>query len=321
MPIKKTTEQFIKDAIKIHNNKYDYSKIIYKNCFKKICIICPIHGEFLQRPINHLQSKGCFNCRKYKSNTEEFIEKSKLIHGNKYDYSKVNYIKSNIPVEIICSIHGSFFSHPSNHLRGNKCKKCSMIVNGINQRLNTEEFIEKSKLIHGEKYLYENVDYIKNNIKVIIICKFHGIFLQRPEDHLDGRGCPKCNESIGEKKIRVFLETNKIKYEHQKSFSNCINPKTNRKLKFDFYIPSKNLLIEYDGEQHFSLGYLNGKYKTTKRDLKSIQYRDKIKNQFSKNNGIELLRIPCMKIKLIEKILIKKLLYTHSKNNLKMENK
>jgi len=91
----KTTEKFIEDANKIHNNLYDYSKVEYINNNEKIKIICIKHGEFIQKAANHLLGKGCKKCQienKTKT-TEKFIEEANLIHNNYYDYSKSIYKK------------------------------------------------------------------------------------------------------------------------------------------------------------------------------------------------------------------------------------
>lgn len=117
------------------------------------------------------------------------------------------------------------------------------------------------------------------------------MFFQTPQCHLDGQGCSKCKSSKGELKIIHFLNENGIKYIAQKSFNDCKNLKTGYKLKYDFYIPSKNLLIEYDGEQHFKYGGNVGKYKITKSDLEYTKYKDKIKTKYAKRKGIRLLRI------------------------------
>ncbi len=121
--------------------------------------------------------------------TSQFIEKARLIHGDKYDYSKVEYITSREKVIIICKTHEyEFLQAPYNHLSGRGCMKC-----GIHNKSNTQDFIEKAKLIHGEKYDYSKVEYIKNHKKVIIICKTHEYeFLQAPSNHLIGHGCMKC---------------------------------------------------------------------------------------------------------------------------------
>jgi very-short-patch-repair endonuclease len=120
-----TLEYFIEKANKIHNNKYDYTLVIYKNCETKVKIICPEHGIFEQIPYHHLRGVECSLCKKVKLTQDIFINESKIIHGNKYDYSLVEYINTKTKVKIICPIHGKFEQKPSNHLRGRGCKICN----------------------------------------------------------------------------------------------------------------------------------------------------------------------------------------------------
>ena len=124
-----TNEEWIKRAIKKHGNKYDYSKVEYKGWNQKVCIICPIHGEFWQNPTSHIakqQKRGCPKCGKSNAKTtEQFIREAKQIHGDKYDYSKVKYVNNITKVCIICPEHGEFLQIPYMHLRGNGCIKCN----------------------------------------------------------------------------------------------------------------------------------------------------------------------------------------------------
>ena len=183
-----TNEEFVAKAKEVHGDKYDYSKVEYKNNHTKVCIICTEHGEFWQTPSNHLSGKGCAKCSgNYKMDTNDFITKAKEIHGDKYDYSKVEYINNNEKVCIICPEHGEFWQTPHNHLKGAGCAKCG---GGVN--LNTNDFIIKAKEIHGDKYDYPKVEYKNNHTKVCIICPEHGEFWQTPSNHLNGCGCPKC---------------------------------------------------------------------------------------------------------------------------------
>ena len=182
------TTKFLEKASLIHGNKYVYDEVIYINNSTKIIIKCKLHGKFLQTPKNHLVGQGCKKCSsKYISNTDYFIEKSKKIHGDKFSYDKVNYINSNTKVIISCNIHGDFFVTPNNHLSGADCIKCMG-----NYKSNKEEFISKSVDIHGDKFLYDKVEYESCITKVIITCKLHGDFKQSPTRHLSGDGCPKC---------------------------------------------------------------------------------------------------------------------------------
>ena len=215
-----TTEEFIAKAKKVHGDKYDYSKVEYVNNSTKICIICPKHGEFLQKPINHLHGQGCAKCSgNVKLTTEDFITEARKIHGNRYDYSKVEYVNSATKVRIICPEHGEFWQTPNSHLTGRGCLKCSIIHVHNKQKSTTEEFIVKAKEIHGNRYDYSKVEYINGKINVCIICPEHGEFWQKPNSHLNGTGCPKCYGSTKkstEEFIRQAQEIHGNKYDYSK---------------------------------------------------------------------------------------------------------
>jgi len=273
---------FIKRSMDIHNNKYDYSLVEYKNNRIKIKIICPIHGLFEQTPYKHLIGRGCHYCAgNLQLNTIDFIKKSNEIHNYLYDYSLSKYINTKTKVKIICKEHGVFEQSPNNHITKKQgCPKCK---GGI--KLTINEFINRSREIHNNKYDYSLVNYININTKVKIICPKHGVFEQTPNCHLNqGYGCQKCSESKGEKQIRKFLEKNEIKYNYEKTFENC---KFKYKLKFDFYLPDYNTCIEYNGIQHYKpVNYFGGE-----KVLKYQKNNDKIKDIYCKSNNIELLTI------------------------------
>jgi Zn finger protein HypA/HybF involved in hydrogenase expression len=183
-------EKFIKNAIKKHYNKYNYENIDYINNYTKIKIYCYKHGYFYQTPNSHLNGSGCPECGNVKKlTTEKFVEKSKKIHNIEYDYSLVVYTNNKTNVIIICKKHGKFTQAPHAHLKGQGCPKCF----GTNSKtLSKEEFIEKSKKIHGDKYSYKKVIFVNNNSKLYITCRRHGDFTQTPYNHLKGHGCPNC---------------------------------------------------------------------------------------------------------------------------------
>jgi predicted nucleic acid-binding Zn-ribbon protein len=211
---KLTTEQFIEKSIEKHGNKYDYSKVNYVNGKTKVCIICHIHGEFYQRPDHHLGGQGCPDCGENKKTTEDFIKEVIEIHGNKYDYSKVEYVNTKTKICIICPEHGEFYQTPENHLQGKGCSDC-----GGTKKKTTEEFIEKSKEVHGDKYDYSKVEYVNGKTKVCIICPEHGEFCQTPENHLTGYGCPDCGGSKRKTTEQFIKEAQKVhgdKYDYSK---------------------------------------------------------------------------------------------------------
>ena len=242
MSKKLTTGEFISKSKLIHGDKYDYSKVEYVNNHSKVCIICPEHGEFWMRPINHLQGNNCPKCSSTaKFSTEEFVNRAKKIHDDRYDYSKVNYINCQTKVCIICPEHGEFWQKPIYHLSGGGCNRCYG-----NCRKTTEEFIEQSKKIHNNKYDYSKVEYKNNSTKVCIICKEHGEFWQIPTSHLNGDGCPMCNYS----KLENEVKENIIGLTPQKTFEWLKNKNT---MRLDFFLNNKNIAIECQGEQHFKI--------------------------------------------------------------------
>ena len=137
--------------------------------------------------------------------TEEFISKSKLVHGDKYNYSLVNYINNKIKVTIICPDHGKFYKNPKDHLNKSGCSKCYDSRRWKNRKKSLEEFVSNAMLLHKSKYDYSKFIYINCMTKGIIICPKHGEFHQSPNSHLKESGCPKCSISKGEQKISNWL--------------------------------------------------------------------------------------------------------------------
>ena len=212
---KKTTEKFVEEAKKLHGNRYKYDKVKYIGNKHKVIIVCPIHGEFEQTPNNHLKGQGCLACGGSKRlTTVEFVKKAKNIHKNKYKYDNVEYINSHTKIAITCPIHGDFQQWPNDHLKGHGCLICSG-----SQKLSTEKFIEKSKKVHGDKYIYDKIYYINGKTKVIITCPIHGEFEQKPNSHLTGNGCMECSGNTKKTTERFIEEAKKVhgnKYKYDK---------------------------------------------------------------------------------------------------------
>ncbi len=215
MPSRLTPSLFIEKAKKVHGDLYDYSKITYVHSAEKVTIICKKHGPFVQRPQKHLNGQGCPHCRFEKSaskqrlTTSEFIERAINIHGNKYDYSKVQYVNNHTKIIIICPSHGEFLMLPSNHTHGSipqGCPEC-----GGKRRWSSELFISDARKIHRDKYSYYKTRFVSLNSPVIIICREHGEFIQKPTKHLSGQGCPIC---AGTKKKTTEEFVNKAKSIH-----------------------------------------------------------------------------------------------------------
>lgn len=314
--IKKAMALFVERSTNRHQGKYDYSMVDYKGSGPKIAIGCPIHGIFWQRPSGHLVGKGCERCARElphynQMSTKEFISKATKLYGDKYDYSKVVYVKSCRKIAIGCRVHGFFEQTPNNHLAGYECIRCTNEASGISRRSTVAEFAQKARKVHGDKYDYSKVDYVGANTKINIVCPLHGLFSQMPSAHLSSRGCPVCRESRGERAVALFLKNRGIFYERQKVFDKCRHKRT---VRFDFYVPGRNTCIEYDGRQHFFPSEYFGGIDAFNY-LKKI---DAIKDSFCARSGIGLVRIAYnWKSSKVDAVLEKAMI---SSNNLSLDN-
>lgn len=214
-------------------------------------------------------------------NTQDFIKKAQEKHGDKYDYSKVDYKNAHTKICIICPEHGEFWQTPTSHLQGTKCPKCSGKFH-----YTTQDFIEKAKQIHGDKYDYSKVEYKNNSTKVCIVCPEHGEFWQTPVNHLTGNGCPNCcglkkqykfnllEEFTNEYAFRTFLKNNDINI--LLAIITNIEPK---------YEPIKKD-IEYalkHAKEVNPIHFLQEKYNSQNDELENISENDSSKNIISKN--------------------------------------
>lgn len=243
--IKSNLEEFIMKARAIHGDKYDYSKAVYTKAANKITIGCPKHGDFEQSIILHLNGSGCPKCsyeqRAKKSSKTQYqiIEEFKKVHGDTYDYSEVKYVNNSTKVKIICKKHGSFWQSPISHKKAG-CPKCGNIRSIESSKLSTEEFIIRAVSIHEHRYDYSKVDYEGTQIPVEIICKEHGSFFQRPNDHLSGNGCRKCAAVGKSSQEKVIIDNIGI--------SAISNDRTLLGGKeIDIYYPDYNVGIEVNG--------------------------------------------------------------------------
>ena len=211
---------------------------------------------------------------------ETFIEEANLIHNNEYDYSLVDYKNNRTKVKIIHKICGSEFEQtPSNHLHKTNPQGCPYCYG--NTLMTKEQFIEKSKKTWGElSYDYSKVNYVNSRTKVFLKCNKHNYwFEQSPKKHYLGQGCIFCQpKSKGEDKIASFLKEHNIDFKKEYSFKDC---KYKRILPFDFYLPDYNIVIEYQGEQHFKQ---DRREHSEKLELR--QFKDKIKRQYCYQNNI-----------------------------------
>lgn len=318
MPKALTLNQFLEKSFEIHKEEYNYSFIEkYEKSSNKLRIIHNKCGNFfLQSANSHLRGKGCPHCFQIKRKTqEEFIKEAKDLYGDEYDYSNTMYINASTKVEIGCNSCGEVFKdHPGNHIHSkrktfiSRCPNCK----DFSRNLTTEEFIEKAVALHADKYDYSEVEYIKTKIPVKIKCNSCGLkFEQKPNVHLRKRdnnlgGCPQCSfvnpstESRGEKLIAKYLTDNNIEFVRQYTNKTCKH-KSSNVLRFDFYIPSFNLLIEYDGLQHFKPIEFWGGVSAHKE----LKIKDSIKNKWAEDNKIHLVRFryDCFSIEILNNVI------------------
>ena len=257
MPKKINREEFKSRLVSTYGTKdYDFSNSIYNGYYNDVEFICKKHGKMMRKASELLKCKYCCKeCQKEASSTrqlsttDEFIRKARKKHGNKYDYSKVEYTNSKNKVTITCPIHGDFLKDPNSHLNGRGCPKCS------SQRftyMTNEERENLLRKVHGNRYIYHWETYTKNHSPMKMECKKHGEFWQKPTKHLIGEQCPKCNRSKLEDDIEKFLKENGIEFIPQKSF------KWLGLQSLDFYLPKCNIAIECQGGQHFKSVELYG---------------------------------------------------------------
>lgn len=208
-----STSEFVLRAKQKHGDKYDYSLVEYVDSTTPVRIICPKHGEFKQRPAMHLLRTGCPECGKelvrkaISDDRDSFIEKACKVHGDKYDYTHVEYRGSEKKVTIVCPIHGEFRQTPHSHISGQGCPICGRILSDNNRKKGLELFLKQAHEAHGDKYDYSKVDLKTRREKVCIICPKHGEFWQEPYNHvLQKQGCPTCARESNAAKITKDTE-------------------------------------------------------------------------------------------------------------------
>lgn len=297
MAKKLTKEEWIDKFNLIHRNIYDYNDNVNINSRDSIIIECKKHGKFEQNAYVHSKGSGCSDCisDKFRENRklskEDIIKKFIEKHGDKYNYSLMEYTGLNSSkIKIICPSHGIFTQYPKNHIKYG-CSGCSN-----NKKYTAESLLDNIKRIHGDEYLYCIPENINNKSRIKIKCKKHGVFEQVILNHISRHGCPNCKLSKGEKSIKLYLDDNNIFYIQQKKFTNCASIS---KLKFDFYLPEHNTCIEFDGLQHSRPVKLFG----GKEAFDNLKRCDSIKNKYCHDNRIKLIRIPYTQFGDIEKII------------------
>lgn len=229
----KSSADFVSQSRQVHGDRYDYSKVAYKNKKTKVIIICPEHGEFEQVPSNHLMGAQCPVCARQKAakkrsrpqgerkvvSTETFIKQARIVHGDLYDYSKVVYVNSRSRVTIVCPAHGEFEQRASNHLVGNKCKSCILEARSAQLSRGTEEFIRSAREVHNDEYDYRKTVYKSSRSKVVVTCPKHGDFTVVAGHHLRGVKCGRCMSDSSRASREEFIRKSQALHGNRYDYS------------------------------------------------------------------------------------------------------
>jgi len=240
---------------------------------------------------------------------EQYITQAKAAHGDKYDYSELIFVNTNTKVRVICSIHGPWMARPIDHRRGDGCPACKFHKIAGQKRHSVDRFIEKARVIHGTIYDYSKVQYVNAITKVEIVCAHHGSFFQTPDKHTGSAcGCPQCSSRVSktERYIAALLTEAGIPFETEKTFSDLRGTTAQSILRYDFWIPSKQLLLEYDGEHHTQCVKRSAADTPNQLStrLERMRINDDKKNEYATRNGYRLVRIPHSEQPTIVNILI-----------------
>jgi len=287
------TEEFIKKAEIVHDHYYSYNNAVYIKNDVPILITCPKHGEFKQLPKTHLRGRGCTQCNGgIRITTDQFIQSAKYAHDDRYDYTNTIYINQKTKLNIICPIHGNNLIMPNSHLVGVGCTECAKIRRAKIRVENSKLCFEETAIIkHGNKYDYSNVSYKNAKQKVKILCPQHGEFLQTPNDHLRGYGCPTCGSKA---RSEIDLRNGISNYFSDATilFNQRIVPSriSKTKLEIDIWIPDFKIAVEYNGIQHYT--YNNFFHRGQIELFEQQQAYDNEKKLWADKNNVKLIVIP-----------------------------
>lgn len=291
---RKTHEVFLQETMTKHPNLHVLGK--YVNGRTKIDLHCNICGvDFSAVPSSLYMGHGCPNCAGVmKYTTEKFVARMKEISPDITVLGE--YVTSKTKIQVSCGVCGGIWEAiPNSLLKGRGCPHCSPYTKKTH-----EKFVEQMGITHPELIVLG--EYKNNKTKVLCKCKECGHeFMGSPHSMLDsGHGCTKCGLSHGERKVQQWLDKNGFSYILEYTFSDC---RDKLPLPFDFFLPSMNTIIEYDGRQHFEVSEFFG----GEESFKTLKRHDDIKNDYCLHNRINLIRIPYWDFKNIDEILTHKL--------------
>ena len=302
----KTHEKFIQEIKEIN----DDIEILgtYKTNKTKIKCRCKVDGyEWETIPSNLLRGQGCPKCAgAMKLTHEEFLDKFKKQNSNSENIEILGkYINNYTKIKCKCKIDEyEWESIPNSLLSQNTgCPKC----NGKIRNKTTEYFIQEMKEINDDIEIIG--EYKGNKKKIKCRCKLDGkIWYAKPNNLLNGSGCPKCNASKGEKRIAEYLDSKNIDYIHDKRYFKDLKSSKNKILRPDFIIKNMKIWIEFDGEQHFEvIDFTSKNPKQAEEKFKETQENDRLKNEYAKKHNWKIIRIAYYDFDRIEEILDREL--------------
>ena len=279
---KKTTQEYVKDCKQLGIDLPIESYVNTKVKIKHKCNKCG--NIYLQTPDSHLRGRGCPKCgiKNITKTHETYVQECKKLG---YDLPIERYKGTGKCIKHKCSRGHIYIQRPNNHLQGQGCPICKQ------SRKTTQSYIEDCKRLGYDLPIEE---YVNVNTNIKHKCKQGHTYSQRPSHHLYGIGCPICSQSHGEKFIQNYLDKHNIPYEPQKKFKDL---KDKTYLSYDFYLSKQNILIEYQGKQHFiAMDFFGGT-----KCFKVQQNHDKVKKEYAKNSGYTLLE-PTYKLDTQDKI-------------------
>ena len=304
---KKNTEEFIEEAIKIHGNEYDYSKVKYINTHTDVIIYCIKHKiEYPQTPAMHLSGSKCKQCAdeigsdKRRYTKEEFIKMAIEKHkDNLDDYSKINYYNLSTKININCKKHGEYSQIPYDHINGHRCSYCSKDKLSLLFKLSDEEFIKRSKEKHHNFYDYSKIEYINTDVKVKIICPIHSEFFQTPHNHLNGSKCKKCTmkgcSKVQLEWLRLLENELCLTIKHYENGGEH-RIKNSKKYDADGYCENNNTIFEFHGCYYHGCKKC-GKFEptkinpTTKKTFEELYNKTQKKKEYCINQGYKYIEI------------------------------
>jgi ssDNA-binding Zn-finger/Zn-ribbon topoisomerase 1 len=302
----RVTPEIYKTRIaEVHGERYDHSRIQYRRMHDPITVLCPRHGPFSPSAVNYLMGRGCPKCGgesaakvrtpKLVLSADEVLSRFCAVHGDRYDYSATKYEHSNRHIEIVCNQHGAFRQTPRNHWLGKGCPACGReaLLEAAAQRvLTTTEIVRRFRLLHGDRYDYAETNYHRFTQPVKIRCHMHGVFQQKPQAHLEGKGCPQCSQSSGEVRAAAWLRSKNIDFKVEFPVRISDPNGQTRWGRFDFFLPELGVFVEIDGPHHFApVRYAGMSAEDALRVHEATLRRDEIKDKWAESCGFAVLRV------------------------------